>query len=228
MLDDCPASPDHMTQSVPAPSRTARLGRPRAQEVGLVDGRILAAATSLFMEQGFGRTTMDQVSALSKTGKSTLYKRYPGKEDLFSAVVQRSIGLMFSDIQIGSLENSPARRLRHVGYELARNLLLPRCVKLMRIIAAESENFPELAKVAYQASSIGCIRSIEAALRGPDETAGKIADMDRLARRFMELALQPTAFQAIMGGDHQDLGAKSVAAIDDTIALLIDSGRLPA
>lgn len=65
--------------------------------------RILVAATTLFMEQGFARTTMDQVSALSQAGKSTLYGRYPTKEDLFSAVVQRSIGLVFNDLHTGPL-----------------------------------------------------------------------------------------------------------------------------
>ena len=217
-----------MTSPESTPSRAVRLGRPRADQAGLVNERILAAATTLFMEQGFGRTTMDQVSALSQAGKSTLYGRYPAKEDLFSAVVQRSIALVFNDLHMGPLTDSPARRLRHVGCELARNLLLPRCVKLMRIIAAEAENFPALAEGAYQASSIGCRHSIEATLRAADGTTQTVVDIPYLATRFMEMTLQPLAFQAIMGGDHGDLLNKSVVDIDHTISLLVDSGQIPA
>jgi AcrR family transcriptional regulator len=222
------ASRNHMTFPDPAPLKAVRLGRPRAEEAGLVDERILIAATTLFMEQGFGRTTMDQVSALSKAGKSTLYGRYPAKEELFSAVVQRSIGLMFTEMHTGPGTDSPARRLRHVGCELARNLLLPRCVKLMRIIAAEADNFPALAEAAYQASSAGCILRIEAALHALHGTTHTVKDIPCLATHFMEMTLQPIAFQAIMGGDHGHLLDKSIADIDYTIALMVESGQISA
>ena len=217
-----------MTLTHPTPPKAVRRGRPRADETGLVDERILIAATALFMEQGFGRTTMDQVCSESKSGKSTLYGRYPTKEDLFSAVVQRSIGLVFTDLDTAPLTDSPARRLRHVGCELARNLLLPRCVKLMRIIAAEAENFPALAEAAYQTSSLGCLHRIEAALRSPSAAAQASADIPYMARRFMEMTLQPIAFQAIMGGDCLDLINKSVVDIEYTVKLLVDSGQISA
>ncbi len=64
-----------------------KLGRPRLEERGEVNNRILRAGTALFLHQGFTATTMDGVTEAARVSKATLYAYYPSKEALFIEIV---------------------------------------------------------------------------------------------------------------------------------------------
>lgn len=51
---------------------------------------ILAAATSLFHQRGFQSVTMDEIGAVVKISSTAVYKYFPSKSDLLSAVVARA------------------------------------------------------------------------------------------------------------------------------------------
>ena len=76
---------------------------------------------------------------------------------MFYDVVKHSIGEMFGDVIECSSHLRIENRLKHVGFELLKNLLIPRCVSLMRITAAEAISFPELATMAYSVSYEGSV-----------------------------------------------------------------------
>lgn len=194
-------------------------GRPRAEDAGQVDLLILTAATTLFLKQGFARTTMDQVAAASGAGKSSLYARYASKQALFGAVVQHSIEMMFGNLTVLPHGCDPTARLRHTGLELLRNLLHPRCIALMRMTAAETANFPELAAMAYQVSLEGAVRCLSDTL-----SSCGVVSSDAQAKRFVELVLQPAAFKALYGADVQMLLKRCQNDISDAIRLLFPDG----
>ena len=56
-----------------------RPGRPRSEEA---DRAIIDAALSLFAESGPGGLCIEKVAARAGVGKATIYRRWPGKEDL--------------------------------------------------------------------------------------------------------------------------------------------------
>lgn len=205
------------------PISRPRRGRPPASEAGLAEERVLDAATALFLEQGFGRTTLDQVSERSRSGKSTLYGRFANKEALFEAVVRRSIAVMFEGVQRPNPDLPVRERVRSVGLELARALLESRCVALMRITAAEAGNFPELATVGYRESFDGAARFVAEAITG--QAAG-IDDAMPAACRFVELALQPMSFQATFGASSDRLLATADRDIDDALGAIVARGLL--
>ena len=194
-------------------------GRPRAKDIGQVDLLIINAATTLFLKQGFARTSMDMVAATSGTGKSSLYARYTTKQALFGAVVQRSIEMMFGNFAVLPTGGDPTERLHETGLELLRNLLHPRCIALMRITAAETANFPELAAMAYQVSLEGSIRCLSDAI-----SSCGMPLSDEQAKRFVELVLQPAAFKALYGADVQTLLKRCPDDISDAIRLLFPDG----
>lgn len=201
-----------------------RRGRPSAKEMLLVDERVLSAATALFLELGYGRTTLDMVSQRAKTGKSALYNRYQNKESLFNAVVQRSIQTMFEHMASIDMSADRRSRLRSVGLQLIEGILHPRCVALMRITAAEAQNFPELAKLAYDVSFEGSVRYVVTALEGTKLPIGQ--NVDEIARRFVEVAVQPLSFQAAFGLGPDLLRERSASNVEDALALLEATGRL--
>src|SRR5215468_11607735 len=56
-----------------------RRGRPRSEEA---DRAIIGAALDMFAESGAEGLCMEQVAARAGVGKATIYRRWPGKEDL--------------------------------------------------------------------------------------------------------------------------------------------------
>jgi TetR/AcrR family transcriptional repressor of mexJK operon len=50
---------------------------------------IVQAALDLFLEQGYAATSMDAVASQSGVTKQTVYRYYPSKEELFTAVMEK-------------------------------------------------------------------------------------------------------------------------------------------
>jgi AcrR family transcriptional regulator len=203
---------------------TRRRGRPPAHEAGQVVYRIIKAATALFLEQGFGRTTLDQVAARAKTGKSSLYGHFHNKQVLFAAVVRSTIERMFAELPEVSAHASNDDALRDMGIALVECLLVPQCVALMRVTAAEATNMPDIAKSTYQLGFNDASTRIKAMLDAGRATKGR--ETGAIAHRFIEVALQPIFFQAVFGADIAALRARAAADIDDAIVLLKTRGLL--
>lgn len=58
---------------------TRRPGRPRSEQA---EQAIIEATLDLFAEQGFEGVCVEAVAARAGVGKATIYRRWPGKEDL--------------------------------------------------------------------------------------------------------------------------------------------------
>ena len=50
---------------------------------------IVQAALALFLEQGYAATSMDAVASWAGVTKQTVYRYYPSKEELFTAVMEK-------------------------------------------------------------------------------------------------------------------------------------------
>lgn len=64
--------------------------RPRVptQRPRVADGRLsefMATAADVFIEQGFDKTSLQEIAQRTGASKATLYGRYPNKEGLFSS-----------------------------------------------------------------------------------------------------------------------------------------------
>ncbi len=130
---------------------------------------ILAAATSLFLKNGFRGTSMDEVAALARVSKQTVYKQFGDKEALFreiiEAITERSEAIVealieaFGTAPIGDAAQLELR-LHRMGMVLLDGVLQPNVLALRRLIIAEAEQFPDLASHYYdqaQARAIGAI-----------------------------------------------------------------------
>ncbi|HEU4616695.1 MAG TPA: TetR/AcrR family transcriptional regulator [Gammaproteobacteria bacterium] len=127
----------HNTIAVPNSSR----GRERL-------ARILEAATELFLRDGYGATSIDSILERSGGSKATLYSYFPAKDDLFRAVVDEVV----SNASQPQLDTS--RDIRTVLTEFAvqrlETVFSERHRALLRLIIAERERFPDLAKMYYE------------------------------------------------------------------------------
>ena len=76
-----------MSEPVKTPTVTARGGR----QVARTEGRVIAAATRLFLERGYTATTLADVAEAADVGERTVYVRFGSKALLFKRVVDVAI-----------------------------------------------------------------------------------------------------------------------------------------
>ncbi|MBX7194018.1 MAG: TetR/AcrR family transcriptional regulator [Sandaracinaceae bacterium] len=104
-------------------------GSPQARK----RARILAAATRLFMERGYKKTSIDEVAQAARVAKGTVYLYYPSKAQLLvHAVALEKTALMarFAPLLDGTVP--PADRLRrYLEIVFASVTELPLSTKLM-------------------------------------------------------------------------------------------------
>jgi TetR/AcrR family transcriptional regulator, mexJK operon transcriptional repressor len=148
---------------------------------GLGDGRsarkrraIMEAATALFLRDGYRNTSMDQVAADAVVSKQTVYKHFSDKEQLFREIVLGVTGnseAIITDLTsvLHDNEINSTADLRTVLTDLARRyidgVLRPNVLSLRRLIIAEAERFPDLARTYFEQAPSRAIDLIADALR---------------------------------------------------------------
>lgn len=110
--------------------------------------KILSAATKLFLSQGYGETSIDAIVEKSGGSKATLYSYYPTKADLFRAVVD-SIVTTQEGPELASYDNIRDTLVDFAEHRLAI-VFSSNHRALMRLIIAERERFPDIARMYYE------------------------------------------------------------------------------
>ena len=212
-------------QAAKIDSERSRLGRPRADQAGEVEERILNAAELFFLQQGYARTTLEQIAASARIGNTTLYKRYRNKEELFTAVLRRSVDTAVNRLSVVTGQGAASQRLREVGIAMGRSALTRDVIAIMRISAAEAETFPNIARMGYHLGFDDAVSRAAKAIAGSDLPAD-LAAATPAAKRFVELALHPLELQGMFGGDLEQLRVRIEPSVDDAIDILIRHGLL--
>lgn len=169
-----------------------RPGRPSREQALLLGDRILDIAAGLFLEIGYGDTTIELVAEKARISKRTLYARYPDKAALFGAVVHRIVGRLrppdVSGLFVGGTLEEILTRLAGI---ILRAALDPQALALHRVIMAESTRFPELAAaVADRSAGREAIERIAALLQR--ESPGKRLTEERArfaATQFLQMVI---------------------------------------
>jgi TetR/AcrR family transcriptional regulator, mexJK operon transcriptional repressor len=137
---------------------------------------ILAAATTLFLREGYQATSMDQIAAAASVSKQTVYKQFADKESLFREIVTGTVAEISDPVadQVAGLPSStdPAAALRDLARALLSRVIQPRVMQLRRLVIGEAGRFPELGRLFYDS--------------GPGRT------IDALAAAFESLAARGT------------------------------------
>ncbi|NED97990.1 TetR/AcrR family transcriptional regulator [Phytoactinopolyspora alkaliphila] len=143
---------------------------------------IIEAARTVFMREGYGGASMDQIAALAKVSKQTVYKNFADKERLFAEIIagsiteaeERSEELVDALPDAEDLEND----LRQFARQHVVVVMQPHLVQMRRIIIGEADRFPELARHWYA--------------RGPERAHATLARrFERLAARGLLVVPEP-------------------------------------
>jgi AcrR family transcriptional regulator len=133
---------------------------------------ILDAATTTFLSKGYLGTSMDEIAALARVSKQTVYKHFTDKQSLFIELVTGTVNEISDPVynEVVQLADSGDLEadLRDLARRLVARVMQPRLLELRRLVIAEASRFPELGRAFYE--------------RGPGRT------MAALASEFEQLA----------------------------------------
>ena len=120
---------------------------------------ILAAATSLFFEKGYGRTSIDDVINLIGGSKRTLYHHFKGKEELFAAIVENVSSRVLTGLEWEEMGDFRAN-LQAMGTRYLEAMFMPETLALYRAVVSEASFFPELAETFFENGPMRVKRSL--------------------------------------------------------------------
>jgi TetR/AcrR family transcriptional repressor of mexJK operon len=178
---------------------------------------ILDGAKAVFLTQGFGLATMDDVAAAAGVGKQTVYRHFKSKEALFVGLVSSmcaQVGGLLASAQDEQSDGAPEVELRELGWALAQNLIAPDNLRLYRAIVAEAERLPELGQVFYE-NGAKVVRAFAAKILRErfDESTAALR-----AATFVQLVLGDAYLELSIGYTVPNVEARFALQIDEAVA----------
>jgi AcrR family transcriptional regulator len=210
-----------------------RSGRPPKELAGAVEKRILDSARTVFLERGFEGASIEDIAEAARSGKPTIYARFPGKEALFTAVVMQTVAANVARIEAYAPTGATIeQRLQSVAVAALQWILLSDSIGLMRVAIAEAPRFPDLASSVYamareRGGQVVVLLLAEAAQS--DELGALPAfapeHVITTTRLFQDLVILPLAIRALFGEKLKQLRAEIEPHATRSVALFLAACR---
>ncbi|MEU9263746.1 TetR/AcrR family transcriptional regulator [Streptomyces sp. NPDC048212] len=145
---------------------------------------IMTAATALFLELGYDRTSLARIAERSGVSRATLFKQFPTKAALFDAIIAESWST--TDTEHPPPTGNITHGLSTLGHRYAELLGRTRMTDLFRIVIAELPRFPELAHAQFAHGKMPYFESVRSYLTAEHEAGTvRIEDVDLAATQFL-------------------------------------------
>ncbi len=182
--------------------------------------QIIEAATKLFLEKGFARTSLDEVILTAGGSRRDIYTWFGNKEALFGAVVSEVSEEILKNIDAMKLADAkPREALIQFGKRFVEIIISPHAIALHRVVAAESGAYPELGKSFFAAAPGKSYNQLANDLeRWRDEGLLDVGNAP-LAARFLLEAMKGDLLMRAMFLNQQP----SSAEIDETVTAAVDA-----
>jgi len=182
---------------------------------------VVQAAMQLFLEQGYERTSLQQVANQANVSTATLFKRFPTKSALFEAMVED-----FWSVETPSEAPTPAHSLEaglnEIGLEYVRRMRRPEIQAIYRVIIAESQRFPDLGLMITDKVKRPFLDRLKAYLCA-EEQAGTLVvpDADVVANQFLALIAGQSFWPELMAPGCGGTDADAVKVVAEAVTTLM-------
>ncbi|MBI1262160.1 MAG: TetR family transcriptional regulator [Rhizobiales bacterium] len=152
---------------------------------------MLAAANTLFIEKGYGATSLTDVVKESGGSLATLYDLFGGKEGLFQEVVEtqcRKFAQVLHEEKVS--DNSLDVALRKIGEHFFHAILAEEGLSFFRLVVSEIRQFPEIG-ASFYAAGPNAVDTILADYLANQTRRGRLNVVDPMeaARTFISLVI---------------------------------------
>lgn len=115
--------------------------------------QITDAARSLFLGQGFARTSMDAITAEAGVSKQTLYAYFPSKADLLLAILSEALQALGTPPGVQAPRSREELRAALIGFgeRLLDTMLREDSIAVLRLLFGEAVYMPELRRPFVEA-----------------------------------------------------------------------------
>ncbi len=182
---------------------------------------VVDAATTLFLRHGYLGTSMDQIAAFAGVSKPTVYKFFPDKEQLFTAIVMETLDRAGAPFlaELSRLAETGSGQLADDLRDLARRYLAtvtqPAVLQLRRLVIGASHQLPALASAYYERAPEQTLRTLADCFRRlADRGLLRAPDPDQAAAHFAFLVLGRALDKSLFCGD-QPFTTEELAAQAD-------------
>jgi len=175
---------------------------------------IVQAALSLFLDQGFAATSMDAVASLAGVTKQTVYRYYPSKEELFTAVMEKIRADEPSPYTFGNADLDT--ELNNFGRTLLSFHLTPAALGVYKMMLSEGGQ-ESLLKPFMKA---GPNRVMKPLMEFLQERHPELEDVAFHAQMFASMVLVPRN-QLIMHGKGRVTRAEQEAHVNKVVRLFL-------
>lgn len=203
-----PLKDPHSSPSGPNPSR---VGRPRRGTQAARNDSLFAAATRVFLREGYGAASIDKVAHEAGMSTRTIYERFRNKADLLTSVitrlVERDMETVFAAAELDRMPLEDA--LLTIGATITGHACAPESAALFRIVATEAQRFPALAAKMRAGTKQRVADAIAAYFRGQILRGNLVLpDPDRAAVLFMQMTCAELHERLLFGA------AQDIATLD--------------
>jgi TetR/AcrR family transcriptional regulator of autoinduction and epiphytic fitness len=172
---------------------------------------IVEAATALFLELGYDRTSLARIAERSGVSRATLFKQFPSKAALFDAIVTESWSS--ADEENPPPAGNVIAGLSIIGRRYAELLGQAQMTDLFRIVIAELPRFPELAHAQFSQGKMPYFESVRTYLLAEHEAGTiRVEDVDLAATQFLGM-ISNYVFWPTLLVPHWEVSAERVAEV---------------
>ncbi len=133
----------------PIKTDTERRARPRL--VGERLDELLDIAAEVFIADGFQAASTNVIAQRAGASKASLYSRFPTKEDLFLAVLERRMNHIFQTVTGTIPAQAPLRQaLPAFATRFSQSIFNQAQIALVRLVCMESARFPQLGRRFFE------------------------------------------------------------------------------
>jgi len=109
-------------------------------------GQIIEAALEVFGERGLANARLDDIARRAGLAKGTIYLYFPNKEELFRAVIRKTVIATIDRAEASVADDAPEAQLDAFMRTHWAFLRSPTFERIYRLITGELHKFPELAR----------------------------------------------------------------------------------
>jgi TetR/AcrR family transcriptional regulator of autoinduction and epiphytic fitness len=168
-------------------------------------GRILDAATAIFLEKGFEETSTAEIATRARVSKRELYSNFSDKRDILAAVITELQAQIQAEANISWSSSGDLKTvLTKAGTRILEFVHSERFGKLLRIVAAETFRDPVSARKFYLLGP-GMGRDSTAGFIKRHMQAGNLRKADPLqaASDFLDLVISARYITAVVLGQSE-------------------------
>jgi AcrR family transcriptional regulator len=188
---------------------------------------ILEAATGLFLELGYDRTSLARVADGAGVSKATLFKQFPTKAELFEATV-----LAAGDTPDSEPLEPPSgdfhAGLVGLGMAYAGLLSRPRMADLIRAVIAESARFPELRERTFDFGTLPVLRALRQFFQAANtQGTANVNDLDVAAAQFLGMIATVVFWPRLVHGNWSLTDEETLHTVDEAARTIVARYAIP-